>query len=234
MDPITLGSLAVGGIGALKGLFKHDPVYNSPHFADVNLERENPELWQELQNLNAVVAQMQSAYDARKSGLNSMERGQLNEGRSNLDARLSNQGLLGTSAGMALESDLNNRAFTAANDRSDSQANALLAQLLSARHGYLGAFGSAQNALLNNKQDEAKTRYGAGQAEDQAQNQFFSGLFNAGLGLYGQSQNPMNPANRAPTSYTGVPSASSMAPLPSLTYSPGPLMAPPGAYRGGY
>lgn len=234
MDPITIGSLGVGALGSLAGIFRHDPQYTSPTFNDVHLERDNPELWQELQNLNGVVTQLQKAYDSRRAGLTPLEQGQLNEERSGIQSREANQGLLGSSAGMAAEGDIMSRAHNAADQRAQMESNALLQQLMSGRQGYLQAFGGAQNADLARMVDQAKTRYNAQVGNNQAQNQFFSGILNGGMGLYGLSQNPLNPANRPnpnawlPPGATAAPTMGMPANYPQL---PSNLSGP---YPGGY
>ena len=185
----TMAGAAIGG-GA-GGLFDSNDVgpYRSPSFADIDLAKENPELYAELMKVSAAADQAQRLYDQRNRGMNEMEVQQLAAGRANMSNNLANRGLLGTSAGLAAETGAEGqiRAQIAARAFQEQQALAQAAQ--QAHQGLFQDYMQAQNQVMNPMHQAAQANWENQNAINQGNNQFYGGLINGGMSLAGNMYN---------------------------------------------
>lgn len=221
------GAMIGAGIGgSLGGMLKPREKYKSPSFADIDLARDNPALFAELQKYEQLGSRLEALYNQRRTGPSAaeqrMKEGALQDQRQNMASR----GLLGGSTSMLAEQDLNRRFQEDVMARSAAEQQALMGQLLAQRQNQIGLMSGAQNAIMGNLGQEAMTDYNSRVANDQARNQFFMGLAQGGMGLYGANQqaNAMN-ANTAALAaqrqaYAGVPQAGAYAPPPVLMQQP--------------
>lgn len=187
-----IGAAIGGGLGFLGGLFSgsdKEPEYVSPSFADINLQNENPELYAELMRMQAMSDQAEQMYNQRRAGMTYGERQGLNEAMSNQAQQQANQGLLGSSAGAAMQADAEARLRDQIQQRAFQEQQALFNNLAQQRAAKANALMAAQNQIMGLKTHGADVNYNQAMAEDQAANQFYSGLFNGGLGMLGQYQN---------------------------------------------
>lgn len=217
MLPLAIGLMAVGGAGAAYGLMKKPQQYNSPNYDDIDLARDNPALYAELQKYEKLGNVLEAQYNQRKTGPNNAElrmRDQaLNDQRNNLQSR----GALGGSTSLLAERDLNARFQEEVMARAFQEQQAMMAQRLAQRQAQAQMFGNAQQGIMANMNQAAMMDYQGRQAQDQARNQFFTGLMGAGAGMYGASQQAgaMN-ANTAAlqqqqAAYQGVPGGAPMS-----------------------
>lgn len=243
-----VGTAVGAGIGGLLGFFMgsdKEPEYISPSFADINLKNENPELYAELMRLQAMSDQAEAMYNQRRAGMTYSERQGLEEAMGNQAQQQANQGLLGSSAGAAMQADAEARLRDQIQQRAFQEQQALFGNMAQQRAAKANALMAAQNQIMGLKTHGADINYNQAMAEEQAANQFYSGLFNGGLGMLGQYQNmqgmkdianmqygqlgpnelPTNiPAGlmsegpSAPQYYGGVPSYNSPGGMPS--YNP--------------
>ncbi len=182
MDPLTylsLGSLGTGLIGGLAGLFKDNPEVEVP---TMDLLRENnPALFDELQRLRSLSSEYDRLYAQRQRGATTNERLEMDDARRSNSAMLANRNLIGSSAGQQLQADFDNRMQAALAQRVAQDQERLMAQRQQSQLAYL----QAQQAALQPYSQAQAANAQAQAAENASQNQFFSGLFNSGLGLLG-------------------------------------------------
>lgn len=179
MDPITLSLLGVGAIGSIAGMFKKTPKTTVPTLDD--LKRANPDLYNELQSIRSMSKEYERLYSQRTKGATAQEMNQVQDARSANQAQLSNRGLVGSSAGQQLAADFEGRMNNQIQDRLSQEQLALLGAQQQSKQAYL----QAQQAALNPYMQAQQANNQAQMANDQAQNQFFGGLVNGGLGMYG-------------------------------------------------
>jgi len=192
-----LGTVIGGGVGAaagfLGGFFQGDdeePVYQSRSFADINLRKENPELYQELMNMKAQEKVAMDNYYARRGGQLSVdERAQVNQAMGNQAQALQARGLAGTSIGMASQEAAEARIRQELLDRSYKESLGYLDQAHGYQKDYIQGLSGAQNDIMRMEQGAYDKNYEADLAEMQASNQFYSGLANAGIGMGAQAFN---------------------------------------------
>lgn len=205
---------AIAGYGAgsgLGGLADGSDPYKAPSFSDVDLKTANPELWAQLQKELALADESERLYNQRQQGMNYQERTGLNEALSGAAHRQANMGQLGSAVGNAQMADAEARLRSNIAQRAFGEQQQLLAASQQARAGYAEHLLSGQQASLNPMTQQAQMNYQNQLAEEQAKNQFSSGLMGAGLSLYGNQQNmnamkDMNNQRVAAMYQTGIPS----------------------------
>jgi len=187
-----------GAGGAISGAFKRDP--KMPSLADVNLARDNPELWKQLQELKAMNFELDRQYAQRREGATAGEISQMGEARSQAYERQGNQGLIGSSTGAGLMGKQEAEMQNALQERIFRERQAMLQASMQGRQNYLGQLQGAQQNALAGMQGQVQNQI----ANDAARNQFYSGIFNAGAGMYGQQQylDKMNDPNFAQGRYS--------------------------------
>ncbi len=181
---------ALGGIGGgILGLFSgSDPKIVAPTFADIDLAKENPELYGRLQQQDALIKQAQSLYDQRRQSITPNEDRMYRDYLAQNGRNLQGSGLAGTSDGMAL-------ANNAARTYQDQLADRIYKEKL-------GLFDNLQNTSVRgydmNRQalgDVMQTKnaqMGVNENYLNNSNQMWSGLFNGGLSALGQGINTAN------------------------------------------
>lgn len=189
--------IAIGVAGALKNMFSKGP--HVPTLADINLQRDNPELWKELENLRAMTGEMERMYGERRQGATSGEMAGQAKARSSMNEQLGNLGLVGSSAGASAMGAFEAQQQDALQQRIFQEQMALMQAQQQAQQNYIQSFDNAQRTALGVGQSQVQDH----RQEQQGQNQFFGGLVNAGMNLYGTNQylNTM----RAPPSMGAMP-----------------------------
>jgi len=185
-----IGTLVGGGIGAgvgfLGGLLGgDDEELQSPMFSDINLARDNPELWARIQQNDFQIQAAQRALNSRRAGMTAQEQYGLNDAQSNLGAQQSWRGTLGSSTGVAQQADLEGRLRAQIAERAYKEQLGLMAnvqglhqqQFQDTRAGLQDVMGAMRGQNQN------------AQAEQTAGNQFWSGGFNSGMNAIGNMQN---------------------------------------------
>jgi hypothetical protein len=177
---------AIGAIGTLKGMMDKPP--GVPSLSDADLKRQNPSLWQELQELKAINLELDRLYNQRSSGANAGEIAQMAEARSKAYERQGNLGLIGSSAGAEMMGAQEAQMQNAVQERIARERQNLLGQRMQGRQAYAGMYQNAMAPVMA----QANYRHQDQLAEMQARNQFFSGLLNTGANLYGQQMRADN------------------------------------------
>lgn len=179
MDPLSLGLLGVGAAGSLFGMFKGSPKLERP-----NLARDNPELWAQLEELKAQREELDRLYDQRRQGATAGEIAGMAQARSEMGEKMGNLGLVGSSAGAQMMGGYDAKLIDGLYDRIFREQQALMQARQQAQGNYLNAYSGAygNEASFLNGQAQAQA------AEDMARNQFFGGLVNSGMSLYGNNQ----------------------------------------------
>ena len=171
---------AIGGVAGLLGGFfgtADTPEYS---LASVeSLRSSNPELYNQLMQIKYMQAEAQRAADQK--GINSAERIGMDDARSSLRSQQANRGLAGSSAAGQQQADLTKRLMAQQQQRAIGQEIARRQQAAQLS----GQFLQQSTGIL---QPQASQQYAGAQAEAQGQNQFLSGLVNAGLNFYGNSE----------------------------------------------
>lgn len=195
-----IGTAIGAGIGALGGLFGglfggDDP--ESPSYSDIDLAKEDPELYKRIQQNDALIRQYQQAYDMRRAGMTDMEGRGLNSSISQLGSQQANLGLLGTSTGAAQMADYQNQLRGAIQDRAYREQMGLL-------QGLSGQQNQGYNMTRNALNDAMQARMG--QYNNQIRqvdnnNEFWKGLGSMGASMYGLNQyrGLMNPGSIDPS-----------------------------------
>lgn len=257
-----VGAAIGGGIGLIGGLFagsdsEPDP-YVAPSFADINLQRDNPELYAELQQLKQQEKLQTQLYQARIAGPTVLERAQESDAANATAANSQARGQLGTSVGNSAREASADRIRQMIQERAMQEGNAHLDNANRIQQQYLQGFTGGQNAIMANRVAEAKAAAGASADEAAASNQFYSGLANAGFSGIANGLNSYNLGQTAdanpypmqtPYGSPSVPMAPTGAPMampaaaaysgPMGPYNTGPLVPPQtrpgyGVYAPGY
>ena len=194
---------AIGGIGGgLLGMLSgSDDEMMS--FADVDLQRDNPDLWAELQNLEAMSQQYEKMYNARMQGPTMGERAQVEQGRSRLEEQQKTRGMGGSSAGARMMGEYNNQAMSSIQQRAFEEAMSLLSAQQNVSQARSQGILSGQNAIVNQGNQQVQNQIGS----DTARNQFMSGLINTGLKKYANDQYT-NSLKQSPYYSQGIPGGS--------------------------
>lgn len=178
---------AIGAAGQIAGMLEDSPEYKAQSFRDINLQNENPDLYAETLKMRMAADEAERMYTARRSGATQAEQRELGQGLARSQEILANQGLLGSSVGTSQMADTESRLRGAIAERALREQQALYQQAQAARGNVFNAMRGMQGDVMNERNRAAQINYGDQQGESQAQNQFFSGLFNSGANLAGQA-----------------------------------------------
>jgi hypothetical protein len=173
-----IGTVIGGGLGALAGLFAgNDKEVTSPLFSDINLQTENPELYNQLQQYKASLDQYQKLYNARAGGILPSEKRAMDQQASSVAEQQAGLGILGSSQG----------------NRQQAEANAILRDQIAQRafqeqQGMAGQLASMQgnqynmtNQALQQAMNARMGQFNNQQADLQSSNQFYGGMLTGGL-----------------------------------------------------
>ncbi len=187
-----VGTVAGGALGgAVGGLFDESDVgpYKSPSFSDIDLAKENPELYAELMKVSAAADEAQALYDQRNRGMSNLEAQQYASAKSNSEARLANQGLLGTSAGSSAQAGVEQQVLAQIAARAVQEQQALAQNNQAAHSALFQDYMAAQNQVVNPMQNAAYANWQNANQIHQGNNQFYGGLINGGMALAGNAYN---------------------------------------------
>lgn len=188
-----LGAGIGGLIGGIAGGSQHgDPEITSKEFSDINLEKDYPELYQEILKNQQVLQQLQGLYDARKSGLSDAESSDLRRRQSDLMSQLGNAGIAGTPIGQQMLDAQYNDAFNAMRDHAEAQKLALASAIASGEGNIFNMKRAAIGDIAGQNQNDVNMQM----AQNQASNQLWNGLLTAGLGGLAQQYNNAQAANQ--------------------------------------
>lgn len=185
MEPLTmmaLGTMGAGALGSLYGMLKPDP--KTPSLADVDLARDNPDLWKQLQQLQSMNRELDTMYRTRRAGATASELAQLGAGRSQLSDQLATRGLVGSSAGSQQQAAAEAQMQAAIQQRAYQEMMQLMQARQQAEQQYTQNFSNAQQQALASK----FPGYQAQMQNNAERNQFYGGLFGAGMNMYGTQQ----------------------------------------------
>jgi len=199
------GAAIGGAAGGLLGIFAGSG--DGPSLADVDLQRDNPDLWRELQQLQAMSMQYERLYAQRRMGPTAQERSQVQEGRGRMEEQQATLGMAGSSTGSRIMGEYNNQAMAAIQQRAFQEQQQLLAAQMQSKQMYAQQLAQGQQNALQSKMGQFQNQ----QQNSADRNQFMSGLVNAGIGMYGTNQyiDSMN----GPKISKGVPSGQAMSPI---------------------
>jgi hypothetical protein len=188
MLPLAVGLMAVGAAGTAYGMMKPRQKYTSPNYNDIDLSRDNPALYAELQKYEEMGKQLEALYNQRKTGPNASEMRMRDQAMADQRASLAARGSLGGSTELLAGQDLNQRFQDEVMQRAFQEQQALMAQRLAQGQAQAGMFANAQQNIYGNMANANMLDYQSRMAQDQARNQMFSGLMGAGIGAYGANQ----------------------------------------------
>ncbi len=216
-----VGGAIGAGLGGLFGLFSgSDPKIVAPTFADIDLAKENPQLYGRLQQQDALIKQAQGLYDQRRQSITPNEDRMYRDYLAQNGRNLQGSGLAGTSDGMAL-------ANNAARTYQDQLADRIYKEKL-------GLFDNLQNAsnqgynmnrqALGDVMQAKNAQMGVNENYLNNSNQMWSGLFNGGLSALGQGINTANlrEVPQLPASYGAFPAGYSYGAPGQFISSGGP------------
>lgn len=192
MDPFTLAGIGMGLAGGIGLLTGDSP--EAPQLSDIDLARDNPELFQELQRLRRLVQQSEAMYNARRAGMSRSEQLDMERQLGGVNERLASQGLLGSSVGASQRAEAEQAMRDALARRVFDESQALYGNMSNMASNAFNAtrqgLGDVMNARL--------AQYQQDMANQTARNQFFSGLMGSGLNLAGTGMyiNRMNELGR--------------------------------------
>lgn len=187
-----IGAGIGAGVGFLGGLFSgDDPDIPSKNFSDINLQQDNPELYKQIVQNQAILDQLQQSVNARRSGPTDAERFDLTQQSNQLANRLASNGMSGTPMGEQMMHSQYNQGINALRDHAMNQYMAMQGQL--ANQGM--NLGNLVRGGLQDVQGQNNTNTQRAINQNQASSQFWTGLAGAGLGAYGQMNNAANWAN---------------------------------------
>jgi len=168
------GTAIGAGIGALGGLLGF--MHHTPQYSDIDLAKDNPELYKQIQANQALLAQANAAYQARRSGVTASEQMARSQAMAQTQNGLASQGLLGTSYGLSSATDQNNKLNASLQDRIYQEQ--------------LGLMQNAQNqgqTVYNQTKGALDDVMAAKQGQSAQQTGLYSGLMGAGAGLVSSS-----------------------------------------------
>lgn len=225
--PIGAGVGAViGGIGGFLFGDDEEPEFVAPSFADIDLETENPELYEELMKVYAANSELEKAYRNRISGPSYADRNEIANVMSGVNNRLSHQGLLGSSVGIAAAADADTLLRERIEERAMQEANALRSAWMNGMLNAANFKKGMQDSIMNSKLGQATANYNAAREDEAASNAMWSGIFNGGVAL---GANAINNAKMDDlyAKYKGSPAPGSPAPD---FYVPSQPTSGPGSY----
>jgi hypothetical protein len=185
MLPLAIGLMAVGGAGMAYGMMKGRQKYNSPNYNDIDLAKDNPALYAELMKYQQMVQAQEALYNQRGTGPTMSEERARSQQLADMRSSLAARGSLGGSTEFLAQQDLNARFQDEVAQRTFQQQQAMMQQLAAMKGNQYNMYAQAQGDIMNKLTNEAMMDYQSRQAQDQARNQFFSGLMSGGMGLYG-------------------------------------------------
>lgn len=183
------GAAIGGALGFLGGsLFGGSSTPTAPLFSDINLAKDNPTLYAQLQSQQNVVNQLQQLYNQRSTGMTPNEQAELQQSQGQLAGSLASRGMAGTSAGQAAAygNAIQNQNNVASRIQQQQQQ---LAQELS---GAQSGLTSATQSGLNQTMEGMYAPYNQQLQQGSNQNQMYNGLFQGGLSLLGGALNRNN------------------------------------------
>jgi hypothetical protein len=227
MLPLAVGLIAAGGAGTAYGLMKKPAQYNSPNYDDIDLARDNPLLYAELQKYEQIGNELEAQYNQRRTGPSNSEMRMFDDAQAQQNNQLQARGSLGGSTALLASRDLHDNFQNQVMQRAFQEQQQMLAQLSAQRAQQAQLYGNAQNSVMQNLSQQAMADYQGKMAQDQARNQFFSGLMGGGMGLMGSGMQAnavgKNTAalQQQQGAYQGVPQGPNPyqpAPMPSYQF----------------
>lgn len=224
---MSFGGPVGAGIGAGLGLLGgflggSDSDITAPSFADINLAKENPDLFARLQQQESFVNEAKKLYDKRRQGMTPLEDQQMQNQLKDVGRQTALGGIAGGSEAYAIS----------ANAQRDAQNN-IANRIYNEQNGLFQQYGQAQNGLYNNTRSalgdvmgQRMSQLGIQENNLSNSNQMWGGLVNGGLSALGSGYNSYKMAqmptyNQNPMQ--SLPAGASMgAPGQGLQYS-GPM-----------
>ncbi len=229
-----IGTAIGAGAGFLAGqLFGDDPQPEAPLFSDINLQTENPELYAQLMQYDAAIKQAQDAYRARSGGILPQEQRYLDQSLNQQREQQAGLGILGSGTANNQQAQMQMQLRDAIAQRAFQEQQAMQQNI----QGMMGNRFNMSRQALNDVMQQRMGGYQGEMADQQAGNQFWSGLASGGLqgavGLYnadkmGGIYDRLYPQASQPMEASYMPSM----PAAQLAYN-GPMFGVPrpGAYR---
>lgn len=180
------GAVAGAGVGgAIGGQFDKKTKYKSPSFADIDLARDNPQLYAQLMKQEEILAQYEALYNQRSTGPSLSEQRMRDQSLDAMRGQAASRGMLGGSTSFLNEMDFGERYNDQIAQRIFQEQQALLGARAAQQGNLVGLYGNAQNNIMNNMNQQSMTDYNQKMAEDMARNQFYASLMQGGAQMYG-------------------------------------------------
>ncbi len=186
------GAIIGGAIGAGVGFFQGDdeePTFTAPSFSDIDLQTENPELYEDLMEMYAQADALEREYLSRQAGPSYLDRAEIADVNSGIQNRMSHQGILGSSVGVAAAADADTMLREKINERAMQEAQQMKAAWFAQQNAAMNAKRAMQQDVMSGLMAEKTGQYTADREDVAANNQFYSGLFNGGMQMAGTAYN---------------------------------------------
>lgn len=178
---------ALGGIGGLAvGSMFDSPTsgpgltYNYRSVKDVDLSKENPELWKRIQSQDQIIQEARAMYEQRRKGMTDFEKQQLEDTKAEVRGQLAGSGLVGGSIGLAAEQNAANRYRNQILDRIYNEQQGLFNQYAGQSQLGFNMTNIGQQGVLEQLNRQIGLRAGADQAEMARQSNMLGGLMSIG------------------------------------------------------
>lgn len=173
----VIGTAIGAGAGALLGgiggyLSAPDAPQSLYNYSDIDLARDNPELYRQIKELEGQRDQLKQELASRQAGMNLVEARGLQDQRAQTANQLAGQGLLGSSAGIGAQNNAEAAIRAQIQQNAFAQRQALNGQILGADQGIGNAYSSAMANTLAAKN---------GQIGQNNQNNMFNAGVNSDL-----------------------------------------------------
>lgn len=179
------GALAGSNLSKGKNIFGQGTAgpgqtYNYRTISDIDLSKENPELWKRIQSQDQIISEARKLYETRRQGMTDFERSQVEDARQNARAQLGGSGLVGTSLGISAENDAANRLRNQVMDRIYNEQQGLFNQYAGQSGRGFDMTNIGQQGILQQDARQIQLRAGYDQQEQARQNGMIGGLFQLG------------------------------------------------------
>jgi len=216
------GAIAGNNISKGKDIFGRGTAgpgqtYNYRTISDIDLSKENPELWKRIQSQDQIISEARRLYETRRQGMTDFERSQVEDARQNARAQLGGSGLVGTSLGIAAENDAANRLRNQVMDRIYNEQQGLFNQYAGQSGRGFDMTNIGQQGILQQDARQIGLRAGYDQQEQARQNGMLGGLFQLGGTAAGAVFG--GPGGAAVGKQVGGAAAGAVAPSSSGSYA---------------
>lgn len=231
MIPLVIAG--IGAAGMAYGMMKDRQKYNSPNYSDIDLAKDNPELYAQLMKYEQLGKELEAQYAQRMTGPSASEQRAKQAMLDNMRGSLAARGSLGGSTELLAARDVEQQFMDQVAQNMRAEQAALMQQRLAQGAQQYNMFAQGQGDIMNKLSQEAMIDYQSRVAEDEARNKFFAGLMSGGMGMYGAQIGADAASKNAAVlaaqnaQYQGVPTYQAVPQQAPVYYRPAPYNPAP-------